>query len=429
MTANGYTGSAAGAVAISDVTGLTAALAAKLPLVGGTVTGGLVVDGILHVGTSVTLEIGADTNLYRVSANHLATDDSLDVGGDLLVYGNVDLQGNITGVAVADVSGLQTALDLKMNAAAAEVVNSTLVVRKADWSAALRLRSTGSAVDIDKSNGDVVISNFLGTPEDAFSSTQTGLARLRANGITFSGGLIEFGSTVYAGEQSINTATGAASFGALGAASAGVTGNATVGGTLGVTGATTLGALSASSVTGGALNHNVRAADHSLAGWTFDPTGVQAATVLSTAGVSHIVRIRVTGTLITNILIHMTVGGSTLTAGQCFAELFTDAGTRLASTADQATAWTSAGMKTMPLVTPQAVTSGAWYKVRFWFNGTTGPTLSRGINSSSAILNAGLSTPNFRFSTADTGLTTAALAVTTIGTQTGTATGWWVGLS
>jgi hypothetical protein len=119
VTADGYTsnppsgGGGGGPIAIGDVTGLTAALAAKLPIAGGTVTGALVVNGVLEVGTSVTLQIGADTNIYRVSANRLATDDSLDVGGDLLVYGNVDLQGTITGVAVSDVSGLQAALDAK----------------------------------------------------------------------------------------------------------------------------------------------------------------------------------------------------------------------------------------------------------------------------------------------------------------------------
>lgn len=132
MTADGYTsnppsgGGGGGPIAIGDVTGLTAALAAKLPIAGGTVTGALVVNGVLQVGTSVTLQIGADTNLYRVSANRLATDDSLDVGGDLLVYGNVDLQGTITGVAISDVSGLQAALDGKADDADVTALDARL---------------------------------------------------------------------------------------------------------------------------------------------------------------------------------------------------------------------------------------------------------------------------------------------------------------
>lgn len=171
----------------------------------------------------------------------------------------------------------------------------------------------------------------------------------------------------------------------------------------------------------------VRATDHGLAGWTFDPIQVQAGTLLPTAGLSHVVRFRAVGSLVTNILFHFTVAGSSLTAGQCFASLHTDAGVQLGITADQATNWQTGGLRTCALTVPQAVTPGEWYKIRWWYNGTTAPTLSRGVNSSSAIVNAGLSAPNFRFGTADSGLTTT--GPTTIGTITGAATAWWVGVS
>lgn len=297
------------------------------------------------------------------------------------------LEGPLT---TADISDLAAALAAKMNAAGGEVVNSTFIIRKEGWTSALRFRSTGEAVDIDKTNGDVVISSFVGTENDVFDPPQTGLIRLRADGVTLSGGLIEFGDTVYGGQQWINTANGSAN----------------------LRGATAV------------------PADHNLVGWTFDPIGVQAGTILGVAGVSHVVRIRAMSTSVTNILLHLTAGGTALTAGQCFASLHTDAGALLASTADQATAWASGGMKTMALTGgPVAVTRGAWYKVRWWFNGTTGPTISRGVNSSTAILNVGLAAASSRYATADTGLTTAALAPTTIGTLTGGSTGWWVGLS
>jgi len=174
------------------------------------------------------------------------------------------------------------------------------------------------------------------------------------------------------------------------------------------------------------------ATDHGLVGWSFDPAGVQAATILPTAGVTHVVRVRAMSATVTNILMHFTVAGSGLTAGQCYATLHNDAGAILgagAITADQAAAWASSGLKTMALTTPQGVTAGAFYRVRFWFNGTTGPTVSRGVNSNTAITNVGLVAPNFRFATADTGVTTPGSAPGNIGTMTGAATAWWVGLS
>lgn len=186
------------------------------------------------------------------------------------------------------------------------------------------------------------------------------------------------------------------------------------------------GALAYDLVTGAVA---IKPVDHVLAGWTFDPANVQAGTILATAGLSYVVRVRATFPVITNILLHFTAGGSALTAGQCFASLHTDAGVLLSSTADQAANWAGGGLKTMALAAPQSVTPGQFYRVRFWFNGTTGPTLSRAVNSSSAIVNVGLVAPNFRYATADAGLTTAVAAPTTIGTQTGGATAWWVGLS
>lgn len=178
----------------------------------------------------------------------------------------------------------------------------------------------------------------------------------------------------------------------------------------------------------------IGASDHGYQAWTGEPLIGQAGTVVPTAGLSHIIRLRTgeSASLATNLHIHVTVGGSVLTAGQCFATLHNDAGVILSATAvtaDQATAWASGGMKTMALAGTQVLTPATWYKIRLWFNGTTGPTLTRAINSSTAITNAGLSAPNFRFSSADSGLTTAALAPGTIGTMTGTATGWWVAIS
>lgn len=178
---------------------------------------------------------------------------------------------------------------------------------------------------------------------------------------------------------------------------------------------------------------SVKATDHgTLVGWTFDPVQVQAGTVLPTAGVANVARVRALTTAVTNIHFHFTAGGSSLTAGQCFAALYNDAGALLgagAITGDQAANWATGGFKTCPLSVAQGVTQYAWYRVLWWFNGTTGPTLSRGLNSSSAILNAGMTAPALRYSTADTGLTVAGSVPSNIGAQTGGPTAWWVGLS
>lgn len=176
----------------------------------------------------------------------------------------------------------------------------------------------------------------------------------------------------------------------------------------------------------------VKATDHNLAGWTFDPALIQAGTVLPTAGLANVARVRVLSGVVSNIHFHFTAGGSSLTAGQCFAALYNDAGALLgggAITADQAANWATSGFKTCPLSVAQGVTPNAWYRVLWWFNGTTGPTLSRGANSDAATLNAGLSAPLLRYSSADTGRTNAASVPANIGAQTATQAAWWVGLS
>jgi hypothetical protein len=167
--------------------------------------------------------------------------------------------------------------------------------------------------------------------------------------------------------------------------------------------------------------------DHGLVGWTFDPADVQSATIIPTAGRLELARVRVSGSTVTSILLTLTVAGATLTAGRNFAALFTDAGALLATSVDQSTNWQTAGLRTCTLAAPQAVTPGSFVRVGFFSNGTTLPTLARGaVAFSGAALNPGMAGPAWRYSTADTGLTTAMPA--TLGAQTSAATAWWAGL-
>lgn len=168
-------------------------------------------------------------------------------------------------------------------------------------------------------------------------------------------------------------------------------------------------------------------ADHALAGWTFDPADVQAGTILPVGGRLELARVRVAGPLVTSILLSITVAGATLTAGQNFAALFTDAGALLGATVDQATNWQSTGLRTCALAAPQSVTPGSFVRVGLFSVGSTLPTLARGTAAiSGAALNAGMAAPTLRYSTADTGLTTAMPA--TLGAQTAAATAWWLAL-
>jgi hypothetical protein len=399
---------------------LNEGLGLKLDKTGGAVTGTLSVVGPLSIGASGVLNVGADTNLYRAGPSQLATDDDFAAGGNLRVYGSAQIDGSLNGT---------------------QIINSTLVIRKADWSAALRFRSTGGAVDIDLA-GTVVISSFAGIPEDVFGGTQTGLMRLRAgSGVTLAG-LTEFGQNEYGGQQQIDAAGGTANLGAKNGAT-----NLKLGGFLDIAGAPTAGTWATGDVVmtrtgiyrcsaGGTPGTWTlyttdqgffHASDAGYSAWSYDPSQTQAGLILPTGGLSFIVRLRLMASTISAINLHLTVPGAGLT--NAFATVHTDAGVKLGATAvttNQSTNLQTAGERTMPLAAVQNVIPGNFYKIRFWVTGTTLPTLSRACNSASAIVNAGLGSPNFRWATADGGLTDAASAPDTIGALTGGQTAWWL---
>lgn len=165
--------------------------------------------------------------------------------------------------------------------------------------------------------------------------------------------------------------------------------------------------------------------DHGMIAWPYDPSAAASTTALATAGTVYLVKVHVpVASSVTNIITQVTTAGSTLTAGQCFAGIY-QGGTLLGTTADQATAWASTGVKTMALAGgPIAVAAGDVY-IAFVFNGTTGPTLPRG--NGNALINAGLTAANSRYATADTGVTTT--LPSTLGTRTALSVSYWAGLS
>lgn len=168
-------------------------------------------------------------------------------------------------------------------------------------------------------------------------------------------------------------------------------------------------------------------ADHGYLGWTYDPSMTATGTILGTAGLLYVAKVKLAsaGLTVTSCVIFLTAAGVTLTAGRNFAALFTAAGGILAQSVDQSTAWQTAGEKICTLSAPQVVPTRYCY-VGVWANGSTLPTLARGSSSGSTLLNGSLSAPNFRFATCDTGLTTAAPA--TLGTQTAFNAAWWMAI-
>lgn len=169
-------------------------------------------------------------------------------------------------------------------------------------------------------------------------------------------------------------------------------------------------------------------ADRGFLAWSYAPSAVSGSTALPTAGTLYLTRIRrVPAGPVTSISIVLAAAGVTLTSGQCFVALFTDAGVLAGTSADQSTAWTGvAGIRTAALAGgPYAHPGGDLY-VGMWFNGTTGPTIPR-FGAFAGMTNVGLAVPNFESATANTGLTTAAPG--TLGTQVAAAFQYWCALS
>lgn len=162
--------------------------------------------------------------------------------------------------------------------------------------------------------------------------------------------------------------------------------------------------------------------------WTQPIYALTGGSALPTAGTLYLRRIRrVPAGAVTSIVTFVNTAGATLTAGQCFAALFTAAGTLIGQTADQATAWGSTGAKSMPLSGGPYSHGGGDLYVGAWFNGTTGPALIRSGSVTGALTNIGLSAPNLECASANTGLTTTAPA--TFGTQTSAVFEWWFALA
>lgn len=167
-------------------------------------------------------------------------------------------------------------------------------------------------------------------------------------------------------------------------------------------------------------------ADHGMASWSFDPSGAVSSVLLPTAGTLYAVKLKLAGSsLITSIIMMTSAAGGTLTAGQNFAMLFDETGSRVGLTADLTAAWAAGpGVKDMPLTAPVQV-NGPFCTVGFYANGTTLPTFR--VSAGFALVgNVNLAAASSRYGAANTGLTTSPPG--TLGTITANTFPWWVGL-
>lgn len=166
------------------------------------------------------------------------------------------------------------------------------------------------------------------------------------------------------------------------------------------------------------LGHgNWRPVHNKLLAASCDPATATSLLAIS-AGFIWLNKIWVPDTItVANMHIGIQVAGASLTAGQNLAGLYDASGNLICKTADQATAWQSTGMKSMPLTAEagQSLTipggPGVWIYGALLANGTTAPSvIMRPITGTNVLAAANLNltaTDGFRCAFTTTGSRTA----------------------
>jgi hypothetical protein len=146
-------------------------------------------------------------------------------------------------------------------------------------------------------------------------------------------------------------------------------------------------------------------ADCNYLAWTYEPAVGVNNTALPVTVIT-LIRVNIRSPVsCTNIIGMIATAGVSLTSGQNFAGVYNSAGTQIGVTADQTTAWGSAGYQVMPLVGGPFALSAGFYWVALLANGTTGPAFVRSANQNTAFANNGLTAASARYATNGTGTT------------------------
>lgn len=131
-------------------------------------------------------------------------------------------------------------------------------------------------------------------------------------------------------------------------------------------------------------------ADLGFKAMTSDP-GTTISGLTLAAGQINAFRIRLLKPeTLTGVVVGVQTAGATLTSGQNLAGLYSTAGVKLAETATQHTAWTTAGWRQAAWTSPYSAAAGDYF-IALVYNGTTSPQFCRPNNVTSA--NGVLTTP------------------------------------
>lgn len=183
------------------------------------------------------------------------------------------------------------------------------------------------------------------------------------------------------------------------------------------------------SIQDGAYNGgNWTPSDQGLVTWSEDPMMCDNNSPPAAAGTIYLRRVHIaTACTITNVVCAVPLSaGSSLT--NCYGALYDTSGNRLAVSTDQASLFTSTGVKSIPLSSTYSLTTAGDYYIALLFNDSSGtlPSLMRSNNASSSVVNIGLSSGSSRVAKASaTGNSTMPSSITIIADNNS----FWMGLS
>lgn len=184
------------------------------------------------------------------------------------------------------------------------------------------------------------------------------------------------------------------------------------------------GALSVKDSTGAATavtQGSALAIFNGLLWWAFDPAMVVSPSLALTSGTVTYSKITICATtVVSNIVLYLTAGGSTLTSGQNLVGIYDSSGVRQALSADQSASWTTTGTKTIS-VGPVTLHPGDYY-IAILSNGTS--PISINSSASNASMNAGITSAPYRANFSAGGQTSLASSITLGGLTQQTVLGW-----
>ena len=161
--------------------------------------------------------------------------------------------------------------------------------------------------------------------------------------------------------------------------------------------------------------------------WSYDPI-LQSASSTLASGTVYLIRIPLPHPAkVDNIIVEIQSAGIGLTSGGSFAGIYTTGGALVAATADQHSAWASAGSKSMALPAPALLPAGYVY-VALLANGTTTPAFGRCTVQGAGAINAGLSPADSRYATGPIGQSSLPATIS-MGSLIQVANSFWAALS